>query len=84
LLEDASVKTVLLELRVINIIEGEDWRAPIMTYLRHYYEPDGKNKQTRMQQQAKDYQIVGNELYKTSISGPLLYCISKTKGQEIL
>jgi hypothetical protein len=27
---------------------------------------------------------VGNELYKTSISGPLLRCISKTKGQEIL
>jgi hypothetical protein len=24
-LKDASVKTVLLELRLINIIEGEDW-----------------------------------------------------------
>jgi hypothetical protein len=29
-LEDASVKTVLLEPRVINIIEGEDWRALII------------------------------------------------------
>jgi hypothetical protein len=43
-LEDASVKTVLPEPRVINIIEGEDWRAPIMAYLRHYYEPDSKNE----------------------------------------
>jgi hypothetical protein len=49
-LEDALVKTVLLEPRVINIIEGEDWRAPIMAYLRHYYEPDSKNGQTKMQQ----------------------------------
>jgi hypothetical protein len=49
-LEDASVKTVLPEPRVINIIEGEDWRAPIMAYLRHYYEPDSKNEQIRMQQ----------------------------------
>jgi hypothetical protein len=49
-LKDASVKTVLPEPSVIKIIEGEDWRAPIMTYLRHYYEPDSKNEQTRMQQ----------------------------------
>jgi hypothetical protein len=48
--EDASVKTVLPEPRLTNIIEGEDWRAPIMTYLHHYYEPDSKNEQTRMKQ----------------------------------
>jgi hypothetical protein len=36
-LEDASVKTIPPEPRVINIIEGEDWRAPIMAYLHHYY-----------------------------------------------
>jgi hypothetical protein len=55
-----------------------------MAYLRHYYELDSKNKQTRMQQRAKDYQIVSNELYKTSILCPLLRCTSKTKRQEIL
>jgi hypothetical protein len=32
----------------------------------------------------KDYQIIDNVLYKTSISGPLLRCLSKTIGQEIL
>jgi hypothetical protein len=83
-LEDASIKTVLLEPKIINIIEGEDWRAPIMAYLRHYYESDSKNEQTRMQSRAKDYQIVDNELYRTSVSGPLLRCISKIEGQEIL
>jgi hypothetical protein len=71
-LEDASVKTVLPEPRLVNIIKGEDWRASIMAYLRNYYEPDSANKQTKMQQRVKDYQIVGNELYKTSVSGPLL------------
>jgi hypothetical protein len=49
-LQDASVKTVLAEPKVINIIKGEDWRAPIMTYICYYYEPDNKNEQTRMQQ----------------------------------
>jgi hypothetical protein len=55
-----------------------------MAYLHHYYEPHNKNEQIRMQQRVKDYQIFGNELYKTSVSGPLLCCISKIKGQEIL
>jgi hypothetical protein len=69
-LEDASVKKTPLEPRVINIIEGEDWRATIMAYLCHYYEPDSKNEKIRLQQRAKDYQIVRNELYKISISAP--------------
>jgi hypothetical protein len=83
-LQDASVKTVLSVPIIINIIEGEDWRALIMAYLCHYYEPANKNEQIRMQQRVKDYQIVRNEQYKTSVSGPLLRCLSKTEGQEIL
>jgi hypothetical protein len=55
-----------------------------MAYLRHYYEPDSKNEQIGLQQRGKDYQIVKNELYKISVLGPLLHCISKTEGQEIL
>jgi hypothetical protein len=47
-LQDASVKIVLSEPRIINIIKGEDWRAPIMTYIRHYYEPESRNEQIRM------------------------------------
>jgi hypothetical protein len=43
-LEDASVKTIPSETRVINIIEGEDWRASIMAYLHQYYEPVSKNE----------------------------------------
>jgi hypothetical protein len=48
-LEDASVKTVLPEPRLVDVIEGEAWSAPIMAYLRHYYEPDRTNEQIRMQ-----------------------------------
>jgi hypothetical protein len=39
-ISDASIKTVEPEPRVVNLIQGEDWRAAIMAYLRHYYEPD--------------------------------------------
>jgi hypothetical protein len=71
-LEDSSVKTPLPEPRLINVIEGEDWRAPIMEYLHHYYEPDSTTETIRMQQRAKVYHIVNNNLYKASVSGPLL------------
>jgi ribonuclease HI len=84
LMEDASVKTIELEPRLINLIEGEDWCAPIMAYLLHYYEPNNTTEHIRMQQRGKSYQITDNDLYMTSISSPLLRCISKTEGQELL
>jgi hypothetical protein len=37
-----------------------------------------------MQQRAKAYQVIGNDLYKTSIIGPLLRCLSKAEGKELL
>jgi hypothetical protein len=69
---------------VINLIQGEDWLAPIMAYLRHYYEQDNTIEHARIQQRARAYQIVDNDLYKTYVSSPLLQCVSKAEGQEIL
>jgi hypothetical protein len=56
----------------------------IIAYLHHYYKPDGTVEQTRMQQRARSYQIADNDLYKISVSGLLLHCVSKDKGQQIL
>jgi hypothetical protein len=69
---------------MINIIQGEDWRAPIMAYLRHHYEPDSEAELIRIQQRAKAYQIIGDNLYKTSATRPLLRCLSKDEGKELL
>jgi hypothetical protein len=83
-IEDSSVKTVEPEPRMVNIIQGEDWRAPIMIYHHHHYEPDNNTKLIRMQQRAKAYQVIGDELYKTSVMGPLLHCLSRDEGKEFL
>jgi hypothetical protein len=66
---------------VINLIL---WRVPIMPYFHHYYESDIIAEHTRMQQRAWAYQIVDNDLYNTFVLGPLLRCVSKAEGQEIL
>jgi hypothetical protein len=55
-----------------------------MTYLHHHYEPDNNTKLLRMQQRPRAYQIVDNNPYKTSIIGPLLHCLSKAEGKEML
>jgi hypothetical protein len=83
IIADASIKTIEPEPRIINVIHGKDWRAPIMAYLRHYYEPDTTVEQIRMQQRTRAYQIVGNDLYKVSVSSPS-FNVSKEEGQQIL
>jgi hypothetical protein len=84
IISDASIKTIESEPKVINIIQGKDWWASIMEYLHNYYEPDAVVEQTWLQQRAQAYQIVDNDLHKISVSGPLLRCISKEEGQQIL
>jgi hypothetical protein len=37
-----------------------------------------------MQQRAKAYQIIGEKLYKPSITGPLLRCLNKDEGKDLL
>jgi hypothetical protein len=84
LIEDPSIKIVEPEPRVINIIQGEDWMAPIMAYLHHHYEPDSGAELIRIQQRAKAYQIIGDNLYKTSVTRSLLRCLSRDEAKELL
>jgi hypothetical protein len=37
-----------------------------------------------MQQRVKTYQIIRDELYKTSVTGPPLSCLSRDEGKELL
>jgi hypothetical protein len=39
-IEDPSMKIVEPEPRMINVVQAEDWQAPILAYLHHHYEPD--------------------------------------------
>jgi hypothetical protein len=84
LIEDPSVKTVEPEPRMLNIVQGEDWQVPIVAYLHHHYEPDNSTELTKIRQRAKAYQIIGDELHKTSVLRPLLRYLSKDEGKEIL
>jgi hypothetical protein len=55
-----------------------------MAYLHHYYEPDSNRESIRIQQRAKAYQIIVDELYKTLVTWPLLCYLSRDEGKELL
>jgi hypothetical protein len=55
-----------------------------MASLCHHYEPDNSIELTRMQHRAKAYQIIGDEMYKTSVTGPLLRCLRNDEGRNLL
>jgi hypothetical protein len=47
-IKDPSVKTVEPVPRMINVVQGEDWRALIMAYLRSHYEPNSNTELIKM------------------------------------
>jgi hypothetical protein len=83
-LKQASIKTVQDTPREVHIIQSEDWRAPIMAYLRGHYEPDSEVNNTRMKQRTRNYKIINNQLYKQGICAPLLKCISAKEEKKLL
>jgi ribonuclease HI len=72
ILKQASIKAVQATPREVHIIQSEDWRAPIMAYLRGHYEPKNKVNNIRMKQRTRNYKIINNQLYKQGICAPLL------------
>jgi hypothetical protein len=81
-LNQASIKTKQEVLREVYIIQSEDWRAPIMAYLRGHYEPEDKVNEVRMKHITRNYKIINNQLYKQGICEPLLKCISTKKEKS--
>jgi hypothetical protein len=55
-----------------------------MAYLKHHYEPNSSTDLTRMQQRVKAYKIIEDVLYKSSVTGHPLRCLSKDEGKELL
>jgi hypothetical protein len=55
-----------------------------MAYLRNHYELDSSADLIVMQQRAKEYQVIGEELYKTTITWTLLRSLSKDEGKDLL
>jgi ribonuclease HI len=70
--------------RIANLIMAKDWQVPITLYLQGHYHPSDRNEAKRLKHRSRYFAIVNAQLYQKGISQPLLKCITKTEGLELL
>jgi ribonuclease HI len=76
----------LLERAVLTIspVHSEDWRTEIISFLQGNCLSDDEVYNKRMEARTRPYVIIEGELYKHGVCSPLLKCLSRTKGIELM
>jgi hypothetical protein len=71
---------------VLNIspIHSEDWRTKIISFLQGNCFSDDEAYNKRMEARTRPYVIIEGELYKHGVCSPLLKCLSRTEGIELM
>jgi hypothetical protein len=68
----------LMERAVLTIspVHNEDWRTEIVSFLQCNIK--------RMHARTRPYVIIEGELFKQGVCSPLLKCLSRAEGQELM
>jgi hypothetical protein len=76
----------LLERAVLNIshVHSEDWRTEIISFLQDNCLSDDESYNKRIEARARPYVIREGELYKHGVCSPLLKCLSRAEGIELM
>jgi hypothetical protein len=76
----------LMERAVLTIspIHNEDWRTEIMSFLQGNRLSDNEAYNKRMEARTRPYVIIEWELYKHGVCSPLLKCLSRNEGHELM
>ncbi|XP_015964974.1 uncharacterized protein LOC107488716 [Arachis duranensis] len=67
-------------LTIASISQEDDWRSPIINYLKTGTVPDNIQDAKKFKRQTSFYTIVGTELYKRGFMRPLLRCLSTAEA----
>jgi hypothetical protein len=76
----------LMERAVLTIspMHSEDWRTEIVSFFQGNYPSDDEVYIKIMQARTMSYMITEGELYKQGVCSPLLKCLSRAEGQELM
>jgi len=55
-----------------------------MAYLRRHFIPEDEKEEKRMVLRARNYSIINEDLYRGRVYAPILKCISRDEGRELL
>jgi hypothetical protein len=64
--------------------DPNEWREPIIRYIKNEEEPDNKAVAERITRQSAHYTLVGGTLYRRGVTGVLMKCIHSTIGKQLL
>jgi hypothetical protein len=84
-----TIKAPLVELMeramlTISPVHSEDWRTEIVSFLQGNCLSDDEVYNKRMEARTRPYVIIEGELYKHRVCSPLLKCLSRAEGQELM
>jgi hypothetical protein len=76
----------LMERAVLTIspLHSKDWTTEIISFLQGNCLSDDDVYNKRMEARTRPYVIIVGELYKQGVYSPLLKCLSKAEGQELM
>jgi hypothetical protein len=64
--------------------DPNDWREPIIRYIKNKEEPDDKVVAERIARQSAHYTIIGGLQYRRGAEGVLMKCIHLATGRQLL
>jgi transposase InsO family protein len=65
-------------------LDSNDWREPIIRYIKNEEEPDDKAAAERIARQLAHYTLIGEALYRRGATGVLMKCILSATGKQLL
>jgi hypothetical protein len=68
----------------ISHVHSEDWRTEIISFLQGNCLSDNEVYNKRMEARTRPYVIIEWELYKHGVCSPLLKCLARTEGIELM
>jgi ribonuclease HI len=79
-----SVELLERAMLTISLVHSEDWRTEIISFLQGNCLSDDEVYNKRMEARTRPYVIIEGELYKHGVCSPLLKCLSRTEGIELM
>jgi hypothetical protein len=64
--------------------DPNDWREPIIRYIKNEEEQDDKAAAERIARQSTHYTLIGGTLYRRGATGVLMKCIHLVIGKHLL
>jgi ribonuclease HI len=84
-----TIKAPLVELMeravlTISPVQSEDWRTEIISFLQGNCFSSDEAYNKRIEERKRPYVMIEGELYKHGVCSPLLKCLSRTEGMELM